>query len=148
MLDIVRLSALSLGLFRAICSRAPLPISCAIALAGGIVYVALAVLRASGSMAVTGEYGFGLAFIGTSFISLPATSLLAAHPIARQIGFALLALAAYADATRRSSRLRPETDEARRWDVLGTPFLLLSTIELSLAVLLALMEWARAMPGE
>ena len=147
MLDLVRFSALALGIARATRSRAPLAMACAAALACGFLGVGLAVLRASGSMGVTGEYGFGLAFIGTSFVPLTAPWLLASHPIARQLGFSLVALAAYADAARRSSRLRPETDEARRWDALGTPFLLMATIELALAVLLALMEWARAMPG-
>jgi hypothetical protein len=147
-LDFVRFIALGIGLVRAIRSRSALGVACGTALAYAFGLTLSAVMGAILANGVTGEYGLALVFLGSSIASvtgnahLPGSVWMAAHPVPRHLVFAALALAPTADAWRHSSKLSPVSQEARRWDALGTPFLLLAMIELSLGVLAALMIWA------
>jgi hypothetical protein len=47
---------------------------------------------------------------------------------------AVLASCVCAISWRRSSRLRPECEEARRWDALASPFLLLAVVDTIVSV--------------
>ena len=148
MLDVVRVIALGWGLVRSLRSRSALSLACGLTLAYGLVVTAVGVAVAIGQKSVTGDYGLALVFLGTSLPSvegargLPGGLWMAAHPITRQTAFAVLAMVPFVYASRRSAPLRPESSEARRWDALASPFLLLATIDLSLAVLAAFMGWA------
>jgi hypothetical protein len=146
-LDVVRLVALGLGIVRGLRTKSAASVACRMLLAYGSVVVALEVARAVVEKKVTGEYAFGMAFLGTTapvvegiaqlpceFGLQPTTSVASSHlrrwPSRRSL-------------TRigGSSRLRPESVEARRWDALGAPFLLLAVIDMTLAIVAALMEW-------
>ncbi len=144
MLDVVRIVALAIGVIRALRLRSVVGGAGGLLLAYGFVVIAVQVAGAITKTAVGAEYAMGLLFLGTTsaFVDgnsrIPGGIWLSSHPILSHVAFAALALAPFVHASRRSSRLRPESAEARQWDALGNPFLLLAVIELSLAVLAVL----------
>ena len=139
--------ALAIGVIRALRLRSVVGGVAGWLLAYGFAVIAVQVALAITKTAVGAEYAMGLLFLGTTSASvdgnsrIPGGIWLASHPILRHVAFAALALAPFVHASRRSSRLRPESAKARQWDALGNPFLLLAVIELSLAVLAEL--WAQ-----
>lgn len=146
MLDVVRIVALAIGLIRSLRLRSLMGAVAGSLLAYGFIVIAVQVAghrkdrrrsRIRHGIALSGDNVGSVA--GNSRI--PGGIWLSSHPILRHVTFAALALAPFVHASRWSSRLRPESAEARQWDALGTPFLLLAVIELSLAVLAVL--WAQ-----
>jgi hypothetical protein len=147
MLDVVRSIALTLAVIRSFRLRSVVGGAAGLLLAYGFAVIAVQVADAVARKAVGGEYAMGLIFLGLTSASvggnsrIPGGVWLSSHPILRHMVFAALALVPLVHASRRSSRLRPESSEARQWDALGNAFLLLAVIDLSLAVLAVL--WAQ-----
>ncbi|MGA7121556.1 MAG: hypothetical protein WBY94_15735 [Polyangiaceae bacterium] len=147
MLDVVRVIALTLAMIRSLRLRSVVGGSAGLLMAYGFAVIAVQVADAVAKKAVGGEYAMGLIFLGMTSASvggnsrIPGGVWLSSHPTLRHVAFAALALVPLVHASRRSSRLRPESAEARRWDALGNPFVLLAVLELSFAVLAVL--WAQ-----
>lgn len=143
MVDALRAIAIVLAIAASLRARSAFGAACACALAY-LVAADLASLVASVERAPPGVHAaFAAVFFGPSGLPgrasgvLPLSGPVGAHPVVVRVATAILATSAFVAAHRRASRLRPETDDARRWDAMGRPFLgvaLLDAAQLVLAL--------------
>jgi hypothetical protein len=140
MLDIFRAAVLALGIIRAIRQRSVVGAACGLLIAYGFLVAALNLQSALTQGEVSGGYGLGVVFMGAALApargrgAWPPSTWVAAHPFGRLVASAGLALCVCAISWRHSSRLRPECEEARRWDALAWPFLLLAVVDTIVSV--------------
>jgi hypothetical protein len=152
LLDAFLTVALALGIVRAIRQRSIVAAASGLAIAYGFLIAVINLGCALADRAVAGGYAFVLVFIGTPMVPVPPAGawplsrLIAAHPYARLVVSAALALVVFAIAARRSSRLRPESLEARRWDALASPFLLIAVLDMIVAIAATTMLWLGERP--
>jgi hypothetical protein len=135
MLDIFHAAVLALGVIRAIRQRSAVGAACGSMIAYGIFVAVLNLRSALAQGDVSGGYGLGIVFMGTALApargrgAWPLSTWVASHPFGRLVASAGLASCVCAISWRRSSRVRPESEEARRWDALASPFLLLAVVD-------------------
>jgi hypothetical protein len=151
-LDVLLAAVLTLGIVRALRQRSVVGAACGLAIAYGFLIALINLGSALAGRAVAGGYAFVLFFIGTPMVpvppggSWPLSRSIAAHPYARLIVSAALASVVFVVATRQSSRLRPESLEARRWDALASPFLLIAVLDTIVTVAATTMRWLAERP--
>ncbi len=144
MVDFLRAVAIVIAIVASIRARSAIGCACACALAY-IVAADLASLVASSDRAPPGVHaGFAAVFLGPSGFPgraqgvLPMSGVIGAHPFVIRVLTAIAAAYTFAVAHRRSSRLRPESEEARRVDAMARPFLgvaLLDAAQIVMALL-------------
>jgi hypothetical protein len=140
MLDVFRAAVLTLGVIRATRQRSVVGVACGLLIAYGFLVSALNLWSALVQREVSGGYALGIVFMGAALAPergrgpWPLSTWVAGHPFGRLVASAGLASCVCAMSWRRSSRLRPECEEARRWDALASPFLLLAVVDTIVSV--------------
>jgi hypothetical protein len=91
-------------------------------------------------------YAFALLFWGPSSLPTPLTrwtlvNVLGAHPALRTASTAALACIPSAVAFNRSTPLRPESEEARRWDRIGLRFVFVAVFDAMLFASWVLLDY-------
>jgi hypothetical protein len=139
MLDLGRTLALMLALLFSIRARSAVAIV-AVLIVGYVYGLEIATgfaARDRGPMPP--QYGFVLAFLGPSALPrtgsfLPLSNMVAASPIVTQLCTATILAIPRALLVRQSAPLRPETDDARRFDRASLQLTLVIVLDLIVAV--------------
>ncbi len=135
MVDLVRAVAILLAIVASVRARSAIGILCACVL-GYLVAADFASLVAGVDRAPPSAHaGFAAMFLGPTGMegrasgALPLSGAIGAHPFVVRVASCAVAALGFFVAHRRSSRLRPEGDDARRADAMARPFLGVALLE-------------------